>query len=234
MKGVAPGGAGGRFLHGDARARAAAGTAAEEPLLLPLVERQSDDLVRLMASTDVHADTLGARCGVGRLDIGDGDRLAQRRGRRPGGDLADDRAVGRDDRVAGARDPAAPAIRPTSLRGGFASARSAAAASAARPTKSPSLVVFSNFTTRPRPASNGVVAVVSSCPYSGMPASRRRVSRQERPQGTSPVSLPASVSASQRATASAGRTNSSKPSSPVYPVRAISASTPATVPGRPA
>ena len=100
----------------------------------------------------------------------------------------------------GTRRPSA--TRPTSLRGGAVSARSAAASSASRPTKSPS---FSNFTTRPSPASKGVSAVVSSCPYSGMPASRRSVSRQDRPHGTRPAAAPASVSACHSCSASLGR-----------------------------
>ncbi len=110
----------------------------------------------------------------------------------------------------GTRRPSA--TRPTRTRGGCVAARSAASVSAARPTKSPS---FSNFTTRPSPASNGVSAVDSSLPYSGMPASRRSVSRQDSPHGISPAPSPALVSASHSATACSGRTNSSKPSSPV-------------------
>src|ERR1700734_232301 len=119
-------------------------------------------------------------------------------------------------------------VSPTSRRAGGAEA---SADSAERPTKSPGL---SNFTTRPRPASNGVMDGPSSLPYSGMPASSRSVSRAARPAGTSPDGAPAAKIASHTATASDGRQYTSKPSSPVYPVRATQHGRPATEPNAPA
>jgi sarcosine oxidase gamma subunit len=104
----------------------------------------------------------------------------------------------------GARRPRA--TSPTSLR---PAGVCACAARAAFPTKSTAL---SSLTTRPRPASNGVVSVVSSLPYSGIPASSRSVSRADSPAGTTPSTA---ASAFHSATASDASTNSSKPSSPV-------------------
>src|SRR5579859_5053691 len=58
-----------------------------------LVERQGDDLDRLVRPAHVHGDLRAGR-GVGGVDVGDGDRLAQRGGGRAGGDRADHGALG--------------------------------------------------------------------------------------------------------------------------------------------
>ena len=76
---------------------------------------------------------------------------------------------------------------------------SATFSSAARPTNSACL---SSLTTRPRPASYGFVSRPSSLPYSGMPASRRNVSRAPRPHAMMPAGCPAARRASHTGNAS--------------------------------
>ena len=117
---------------------------------------------------------------------------------------------------------------------------SRAASRASRPTKSVSLD-FSG-TAIPTPDSEGRCPRSSSLPYRGMPASRRRESRLANPQGSSPTpaSSPAAARAFHTAVAAAescspsatGPMISSKPSSPVYPVRASSTGTSPSVPAR--
>ncbi len=55
------------------------------------------------------------------------------------------------------------------------------------------------------------------------------MSRAPRPMGSTPCALPAAKSASQTAGVSSGVQYTSKPSSPVYPVRDTRALLPATV-----
>src|SRR5262249_18665125 len=118
------------------------------------------------------------------------------------------------------------ATRPISVRRGPSAAR---AASESRPTKSPGL---SSLTTRPSPASYGVTSGPSSLPYNGMPASRRSVSRAASPAAGRSAEEPDSPVQTRSQSPAAQKI--SKPSSPVYPVRATHAGHPATVPYAPA
>ena len=104
---------------------------------------------------------------------------------------------------------------PTSL---FDKPDSFLANSASRPRKAP----LSHDTTHSRPASRELIPLPSSCPCSGRPASRRKVSRAPSPAGTPP----ACTSAFQMVVACATGTASSRPSSPVYPVPAMVQATP--------
>ena len=95
---------------------------------------------------------------------------------------------------------------------------------AARPTKSAPL---SSFTIQPSPASYGVTVSSMSLPYSGYAASSRNVSRAPSPHGSA---RPGPAIAYHSFSRSPARQYSSKPSSPVYPVREMKHSRPATFP----
>jgi hypothetical protein len=69
-----------------------------------------------------------------------------------------------------------------------------------------------------------------SLPYSRIAASSRSVSRAPRPAGITPALFPAWRIASHTRSAAFGGANTSKPSSPVYPVREMVTRTPATSP----
>ena len=83
-------------------------------------------------------------------------------------------------------------------------------------------------TKNPMPASKGVISYDRSWPLSGRPASRRRLSRAPSPQGRRPSGFPVSRRRFQISGPVFRFVKISKPSSPVYPVRATKASPPSS------
>src|SRR5690606_9612563 len=92
-------------------------------------------------------------------------------------------------------------------------------ARSAATTSRPQNAGLSQPTAQPTRAWTGVIDRLSSCPWSGYPASVRRVSRAPSPTGRPPRAVTSASSASHRAGATSFGGSSSYPRSPVYPVR---------------
>src|SRR5271157_579164 len=161
-----------------------------------LEERQGNDPAGRFPAPDLEGQR-GARGRELGGNVREGDPLAERRGKAAARRLGhrfpvgtDRRPVARDRSGLGDLDPDEPALR----------AFGRSFERTGPPTK-----VWSKSTNRSWPASSGVWSRWNSWPERRYPFSRRRVSRQPRPHGTTP----AASNRSARASASPAGTNTS-------------------------